>query len=190
MSNRLVALCAEMGRGGIREPTFFPSISLFSRYLRKVALLSFFVFPALVLSGCCATVEKSTQQTRTLLQADIRVSENSNPDPSGRPTPVTLRVYQLKSSRNFESADFPALYGNDEAVLGADLLFKEEMDVYPGIEIPFERKLEEATRYLGIMVAFRNAKNATWRALTDLPAGGAFPLLIKIDGFSVSIRKP
>jgi len=161
-----------------------------------MGLFSCFVFLAFVLSGCCTlvcescTLLESKPNTEVLLQANITVSENSNPDSDGRPSPIMIRIYQLKSASRFENADFPSLYDNDEMVLGSDLLFKEEMDAHPGIKIPFERKLQGTARYLGIMVAFRDFEHATWRELIDLPAEGEFPLLVEIDNLSVSARQP
>nr|VFJ54220.1 MAG: type VI secretion system protein VasD [Candidatus Kentron sp. FW]VFJ68692.1 MAG: type VI secretion system protein VasD [Candidatus Kentron sp. FW] len=158
----------------------------------KISLSSIFVLLAFVLSGCCALSGSDLcagikPDTGILLRADIMVSGNANPDSDGRPSPVTIRIYQLSAGSSFRDAGFASLNDDDEAVLGADLVFKEEMDVHPGAEIPFERKLKKTTRYLGVMVAFRDSGNAVWHALTDLPAMGEFPIVIEIDGSSVSI---
>nr|VFK53830.1 MAG: type VI secretion system protein VasD [Candidatus Kentron sp. TUN]VFK55360.1 MAG: type VI secretion system protein VasD [Candidatus Kentron sp. TUN]VFK57096.1 MAG: type VI secretion system protein VasD [Candidatus Kentron sp. TUN] len=158
---------------------------------RKIGLLSCFIFLAFVLSGCCCKLELQEPDvgmkpnTKMFLQANIMVSENTNPNSDGRPSPVTVRIYQLKSGKKFKNADFPSLYNNDEAILGADFVFKEEMDVHPGVEVPLERELERTTRYLGVMVTFRDFENSTWRALTGLPSKGN--ILVKIDDLSVSI---
>nr|VFK22468.1 MAG: type VI secretion system protein VasD [Candidatus Kentron sp. LFY] len=154
---------------------------------RNIGLFSLFALLALVLSGCCTVQEPDT---RALLRANIMASEDSNPDSNGRPSPVMVRIYQLKSGCNFEDADFSSLHTDDEAVLGADLLFKEEMDVYPGTEIPFGRELQGNARYLGVTAAFRDLRDATWRALADLPGQGESSLIIEIGDSSVSIRRP
>nr|VFK19563.1 MAG: type VI secretion system protein VasD [Candidatus Kentron sp. LPFa]VFK33506.1 MAG: type VI secretion system protein VasD [Candidatus Kentron sp. LPFa] len=151
--------------------------------------LPFFALLAFIFSGCC-TVEESQPGARTSLQTDIIVSENSNPDSDGRPTPVTVRIYQLESGRNFEQADFQSLLDNDEMALGADLLFKEERDAHPGTRIPIQQELQETARYLGVMATFRDFQNGAWRALTELSAESASPLAIEIDESSVLIRQP
>nr|VFJ77218.1 MAG: type VI secretion system protein VasD [Candidatus Kentron sp. FW] len=158
----------------------------------KISLSSIFVLLAFVLSGCwalsgsdlCAGIKPGAG---ILLRADIMVSGNANPDSDGRPSPVTIRIYQLRSGGSFRNAVFASLNDDDEAVLGADLIFKEEMDVHPGTQIPFERELKKTTRYLGVMVAFRDSGNAVWHALTDLPSVGELPIIIAIDSLSVSI---
>nr|VFK41554.1 MAG: type VI secretion system protein VasD [Candidatus Kentron sp. TC] len=149
----------------------------------------FFALLALVVSGCCTTSEESQPHARALLQTDIIVSESSNSNSNGRPAPMTVRIYQLESGSGFEKADFQSLRDNDEKVLGADLLFKEERDAHPGTRIPIKQKLRETARYLGVMVDFRDFQNAKWRALTKLPAESGTPLTIEIGDSSVSVRQ-
>ena len=54
-----------------------------------------------------------------------------NPDARKRPSPVVLRVYELKSNALFESADFVSLFEKDQAVLGAELVSREEVILQP-----------------------------------------------------------
>jgi len=130
---------------------------------------------------------ESEPETKIVLSGDILVSDRVNPDQDGRPSPVTVRIYQLASVDNFKSTDFLPLYDDDETALGTDLVFKEEMEVYPGIEIPFQREWAGSTRYLGVMVMFRDLENSKWRAIASLPEEGSFPVVVRIDDSSVSI---
>nr|VFK27523.1 MAG: type VI secretion system protein VasD [Candidatus Kentron sp. MB]VFK32083.1 MAG: type VI secretion system protein VasD [Candidatus Kentron sp. MB]VFK75651.1 MAG: type VI secretion system protein VasD [Candidatus Kentron sp. MB] len=157
--------------------------------LRKIGLLSCFVLLALVLSGCCRPGGEKPD-ANVLLEGNIVVSQDANPDVNGRPSPITIRIYQLRSAERFKNADFSALSDNDDAVLEDDLLFKEEMDAHPGTSIPFKRELQKGTRSLGLMAAFRDFRNATWHTSIDLPAADLFPVMIEIGESSVLIREP
>ncbi|VFM98193.1 MAG: type VI secretion system protein VasD [Candidatus Kentron sp. G] len=153
---------------------------------KSIALVSCLAIFGSFSSGCCPPVEPKPD-AKIMLQGEILVSENANPDQDGHSSPVTIRIYQLKSGNNFKNADFLALYGDDESVLDTDLLFKEEMDVHPGTRIPFDREWGQGTRYLGVMAIFQDRETARWRALVDLPDKGDFPVLVKIENSSVSI---
>ena len=65
---------------------------------------------------------------REQIQIDITVTAEAgvNPDGKGRAAPVLVRVYELKSQDSFEAADYFSLAANDKAVIGADLLVRDE----------------------------------------------------------------
>src|SRR6188508_194117 len=69
---------------------------------------------------------------------DVRItllpSDRLNPDESGAPLSVIVRVYQLRNRERFERADFRALWKNDEKILEGDLLERREITVYPDIK--------------------------------------------------------
>ncbi|MBT8419744.1 MAG: type VI secretion system lipoprotein TssJ [Gammaproteobacteria bacterium] len=159
---------------------------------QSVTRLSCVVFLCATAFGCCTPLEPKPDAVgvaipKIIIDGEILVSENTNPDQHGYPSPVTIRIYQLKSDDDFRNADFLTLRNNDERVLGADLVFKEEMDVYPGTRFPFDREWDRTARYLGIMAVFRDKENAKWRDLVELPREEIFPIVVKIEGSSMSI---
>ena len=52
---------------------------------------------------------------------NVAAHGNVNPDDNGRPSPVVLRVYQLKDDAAFKDAEFFALFDKEQATLGASL---------------------------------------------------------------------
>src|SRR6185503_3041717 len=48
----------------------------------------------------------------------IFVSADANPDSSGRPSPVYVRVYQLKGDKPFRSVDFFDVWDDEKKALG------------------------------------------------------------------------
>src|SRR5262245_11091807 len=87
-------------------------------------LLAAFV---LVLSACASKPPKPTPT-----HAQLIVSGDVNPDPSGRASPIVVRIFQLRNDGEFAAADFFALYDNEKATLGASLIAREEYVLAPG----------------------------------------------------------
>ena len=66
------------------------------------------------------------------LAINIAASAGINPNTNNRPSPVVVRLYELKASAQFEAADFLSLYEKDQAVLGADIVTRDEFVLAPG----------------------------------------------------------
>jgi type VI secretion system protein VasD len=84
---------------------------------------------------------------------------------SGRPSPVVIRVYQLKSDGAFAGAEFFALFDDDRKVLGAELLNREEYELAPGEQRTLELIGPPEAHFIGTVAAFQGIRGATWRAL-------------------------
>jgi len=134
---------------------------------------------ALALAGC-ASPPKPTQ-----LAATLQASEQVNPSSSQRPSPLLLRVYELKTAAAFNSADFMSLYQRDKAELGADLVAREEFMLAPGESKKFAKTLGPETRFLGVVAAFRDVEHARWRSIVPVQPGQMHNLVIKADQLSV-----
>jgi type VI secretion system protein VasD len=125
----------------------------------------------------------------TAIQASIQVSAQVNPDPNGRPSPIVLRLYELKSLSNFNGADFFLLYDQEAHVLGPEMVSREVMELNPGMQRSFERQLQPETRFIGVIAAFRAIEQARWRAAEAIPEHRTTPLIINVDRLTVSIHK-
>jgi type VI secretion system protein VasD len=113
-----------------------------------------------------------------LTQAD------ANPDTSGRPSPVVVRVYQLRTDAAFSTADFFALYDDDQRVLGQELISKDEFVMAPSERLTRAITLAEETRFVGAIAAFRDIRNAQWRALLPAPREG---LLVSVERARITL---
>lgn len=102
--------------------------------------------------AACASAPKPAQVSGT-----IQASAQVNPSTSKRPSPLLVRVYELKSAAGFNSADFMSLYQRDTAEVAADLVGKEEFMLAPGESKPDAKTLSPDTRFfLGVLAAFRD----------------------------------
>jgi len=95
----------------------------------------------------------------------LAASADTNPDATGRPSPVVVRVYQLRTDGAFAGADFFALFDDDQKVLGPELISRDEFVLAPAERRTMDVTLSGETRYVGAVAAFRDIRNAQWRVL-------------------------
>jgi type VI secretion system protein VasD len=105
------------------------------------------------------------------ITGSIQVSPQVNPSASKRPSPLLVRVYELKSVATFNAADFMSLYQRDQAELAADLVAKEEYVLAPGEAKTFTKLLAPDTRFLGVIAAFRDLEHSRWRSVMPIQPG-------------------
>src|SRR5262245_30235333 len=113
-----------------------------------------------------APPEAKTKAAMTLV-----ANADTNPDGSGRPSPIVVRVYQLKTDGAFKGADFFALYDDDQKVLGAEMISRDEYVLAPAERKTIDVTVSNDTRFIGALAAFRD-RNAESRALLAAPRGG------------------
>ena len=128
---------------------------------------------------------RRSRRPATIVQASVEALANVNPDARGRPSPVVVKFYELKSLAVFDSADFFSLFERDREILGAELVAREEFQLVPGDRRTFERTLQPDTRYLGVVAAFRDLERSVWRAAVPVTPNKTVPLAIKLDAHKV-----
>lgn len=121
------------------------------------------------------------------LSGSLVAAKELNPSISKRPSPLRLVVYELRASAAFDKADFMALYNNDAAAIGPDLVAREEFVLQPGETLPYDKVVSGETRFLGVFAAFRDVERATWRAISPVPGGRPMTLAIKAEALAVSV---
>jgi type VI secretion system protein VasD len=109
----------------------------------------------------------------------IVAGKDANPDGGGRPSPVVVRIYQLKTDGAFSAADFDALYDDDQKTLGIELISRDEFVLAPAERRTLDVAVASETRFVGAIAAFRDIRNAQWRALIPAPR----------TGFNVSVER-
>ncbi len=143
-----------------------------------------FALAALVstLTGCALFGPSSTR-----VEATISAVSDLNPNLEGRPSPLVIRIFELKSVDAFQSSDFFSLYDNEAAALGPDILAKDEIEVRPGERYNYTRTLNAESRFIGVVAAYRDLDNAQWRASIKVPQNKKSTLSIHLGGLAVSV---
>lgn len=148
---------------------------------------------ALVLSGAlagCGTVEKLNPFAGpATLKGEMAAGNQVNPDVRKRASPVVVRVFELKASAQFESADFVSLFEREQQVLGPDLVAREEFVLRPGEKRPLEKKLSPETKFIGVMVAFRELERARWRAVIPVAVNRTNVVSVSLDDIAVQATR-
>ncbi len=155
----------------------------------------------LILSGCSSEPEKPAPEKPvavaepppkappTTVQLHMVVSEQANPDLNGRPSPIVIRIYELKSLGKFEEADFYKLFENYDSHLGPELTGAEQYHLKPGDVNIIKRTLSAETKYIGVLAAFRDTNQALWKDTIQLTDEKTTDLLVFIDKLNISVWK-
>lgn len=104
------------------------------------------------------------------LELAVMAEAEVNPDDKGRPAPILVRLYELKSSAAFEAADYFTLHGNDKALIGADMLVREEFILRPGETRAIRRKSHPDLGAIGVLAGYRDLGLSDWRAVQQVEA--------------------
>ncbi|MFJ4143268.1 type VI secretion system lipoprotein TssJ [Pseudomonas sp. NPDC089734] len=120
---------------------------------------------ALVLLAGCSSM--SPYSTMTKLDLRLTATDRLNPDLNGRPSPVVVRLYELKHPVAFENADFFSIYDRAKESLAPDLLVSEELELRPGETVDLKLNIEEG-RYVGVLAAYRDLSETQWRFVLNI----------------------
>jgi len=124
----------------------------------------------------------------TTVAGSIEASPRLNPSINQRPSPLLMRVYELRTPAAFSNADFMALYQSDQAALATDMVAREEFMLQPGENRAVRKTLAADTRYIGVLGIYRNLEKATWRAVVPVQVGKAQTLTVKAGELAVTVE--
>ena len=130
----------------------------------RLALL-WIVLPAIALAGCGRSPKPVLPPEPVAAHITLAASADTNPDPKGRPSPVVVRLYQLRGDAAFVGADFFGLYEDEQKALGAELVNRAEYVLTPSENRTIDVAMSSDVRFLGAVAAFRDIRNADWRVL-------------------------
>ncbi|MFO1224529.1 MAG: type VI secretion system lipoprotein TssJ [Burkholderiaceae bacterium] len=136
------------------------------------------------LLAACSSTPKPVPPAK--VNGTIQAAANLNPSVSGRPSPLHLRIYELKSATAFNRSDFMSLYQADQTALGADLVAREEHTLQPGESRPWVKTLGADTRFIGIVGLYRDLEHAVWRTVMPVQPGREYKLTIRADSLALS----
>lgn len=163
--------------------------------LRKkiVVLLFVGIFPFL-LGGCSSMNEWVGTKLGfdTDLTLNLKVDADINPDDKKRPSPLFVRLYELKTKKMFNRADFIGLYERDKEVLGADFVAKQELKrLVPGVSREEKFVLKKDTRYIAVFAEFLHYKTAKYKIIVPVVSNNVFAtdITISISGSELALVK-
>ncbi len=124
----------------------------------------------------------------TIVNLQIETDKSLNADSNGNGSPVMLRIYELREAGNFNSADFFALFENEQATLAADLAHKQELLLQPGASKKLTLKPDDEVTTLGLFAAFRQVDTAQWRQGAELKAHQTQTINVKLNNNQLTVE--
>ncbi|MDJ0908251.1 MAG: type VI secretion system lipoprotein TssJ [Woeseiaceae bacterium] len=158
------------------------------RILASKAVMLGAVFALALTAGCASGPPADVN-----IRGSITTVDDVNPDATGRPSPLMIRIYQLSATDKFDSAEFFDLTDNAEATLGPDLLGVEQLMLSPGESQPYDAEYDPNTSYIGVIAGYRDIHQATWRATVEMPGRSITNLMrrgaivIRADRLAISV---
>ena len=149
---------------------------------RRVVL----IVSALSTLAACGMFGGSKEPKETTLEMTLAAGGQLNPNAQRRPSPVVVRVFDLKTPAGFDAATYEGLFEHDKETLAADLVAREDFTLNPGEgkKLP-ERKLGPEIKVIGVAVGFRELERAVWRATVPVKANAKNRISVALDGVTV-----
>lgn len=119
----------------------------------------------LLVTGCAATEHAAAIP----YSITFNVAGDVNPDASRRPTPIVLKVYQLKTSSAFDGADFFSLQSKPDSVLGSELLGVDRVILRPGESRTLHYSGSADAHAIGVVAEYRQIEQSRWKLTIPLP---------------------
>ncbi len=123
----------------------------------------------------------------TTIDAKLTAAAQINPDTRKRPSPVVVRVYELKARTQFDAADFLSLYERDKDVLGSELAVRDEFVLRPGETKDLARQPQPESKFLAVLVGFRDMEKSRPRAIVAIEPNKVNRWTIKVEALTVGI---
>ena len=122
-----------------------------------------------------------------VLTLTIVAGADQNPDASGRPAPVAVRLFELNGTAKFERADVFALTEREQQTLGAEAQGSEEFVLRPGETRAVTRELKKGVQFVGIAVLFRDIDRSHWRVIAPVGVSGPTKLTLRVNGLNATL---
>ncbi len=118
----------------------------------------------------------------TDLKIIFEVANNINPDEKHTPSPLYVRLYELKSDKIFARAGFLELFEEDEALLGNELIAKQELKrIAPGEARQESFVVSKDTRYVALFAEFFQFKNAKYKVVFPVTSNNVIENTVRIE---------
>jgi type VI secretion system protein VasD len=149
-------------------------------------LLPLVLLAAMLSLGGCAALSPYSDMTK--LDLTLNGSDQLNPDLHGRPSPIVLRLIELKHPVSFETADFFSLYQRPKEALSPDMVVLEELELRPGEQREMKLSVQPGSRYVGVLAAYRDLPESNWRLVIPLQERERNSSVLRLDAQGIKTQ--
>jgi len=137
--------------------------------MKRLRLLNIVALFAMALNITACTTVGEVLDLDTDLRLKFSVAANVNPDDNGNPSPVIVRMYELKSPDVFSSSNFIDMYEDDKTVLAQDMVTVQRLKYLKPSEQRVENfVLSKDTKYIGLFVEFLKYEDAKYKIVVPI----------------------
>jgi type VI secretion system protein VasD len=155
--------------------------------------LNSFIILVSLLAGCQSnkSLVGGYFEFDTDIEINFVIDADINPDEQGIPSPLFVRMYELKSTKMMKKADFISLYEKDKATLGADLVGEVHnlKRFKPGENRADDFVLDKKTQYVALYAEFLEFKDSKFKLVIPVVANNVFrnSVVIRISENQMSL---
>lgn len=150
-----------------------------------------FLLSACTGGGAPGAAEPSAEAAPTAprtLSVELAASGEINPGPTGKPSPLPIEIYVLRSPGRFQSLDYFELKNNGASALSGDLVDSRSLSLRPGQSTTITMTTGGDGAYIGVAAGFREIDSANWRATTSIGASDGYVVRAGRSSVSISAR--
>lgn len=147
--------------------------------LNTLCIRALSIFSMLLLLAGCSTLSPYSKLTK--LDLMLTASDRLNPDLHGRPSPIVVRLIELKNPVAFETIDFFSLYERPKESLAPDIVASEELELRPGERLDLKLNVDSGSRYVGVLAAYRDLPETKWRYVVQITPNGHTDAQLRLD---------
>ena len=114
-----------------------------------------------------------------------------NPNESGEAAPIEFQVVLLAEDSKLLATDYDQVTADVEKALGKNYLDHQEYTLLPGqFKYLPPIKLDEKTRYIGVIARYADPDHAQWRKVIKVKSmGQAYQILVHLRQSEVELQK-
>ena len=152
----------------------------------KISKILFVAAIAFTLASCTSVNSKvgSLLDLDTDLKLSFVVDKSVNPDDSKISSPLIVRMYELKSTKAFENANFIDLYERDADVLGKTMITQQSLKpIQPSEDRSARFVLSKGTKFIGLYAEFLQYENAKYKVIIPVAETNVVSSTAKVQLF-------
>ena len=162
-------------------------------FIARLRVICFVLFSLTVLvSGCSSSKSRvgGVLNLDTDLKLNFIVDGDINPNDKKRPSPIFIRLYELKSPTIFNKTDFIDLYERDKEILGGDYINKQTLKpLSPGVGRTDTLVLKNGASYVALYAEFSQYRGSAYKITFPVTENNVMKneITIKISGTQMSV---
>ncbi|WP_298771903.1 type VI secretion system lipoprotein TssJ [uncultured Shewanella sp.] len=126
----------------------------------------------------------------TELHLTIKPSLEINPNFLGEASPVVVRLYELSSNTEFNSASFMSLLSSDKSALGNSMLTKKSLpSLIPGETVKYDVTLNDKTIYLGVFIEYADFNNSIPKGIISIEPFEENNIILNVNRMSMTLDR-